>query len=377
LPGAFIIAINHFMRTKCISSEFDWIASSYLPEAGALAGNTTILEDKYKIYEKNRLHWLMGPPPNALPEGETPVSGDVTDPAVIKSLGYATHRRFAINDGANLYTSDVGIDIPKEDLNRQEELTSFVNFGQIIAGLLSLAVGGNMVTKQYTFITPFSRSLIAIVASLFDETYITKPKTSRPTNSEVYLVGKGFRGISPELSEALLARVEAYKTIDKLPTTWGSLIRPDILAKVDADILAAGQAVHGEQQVAFLNEISEAYRVLSGNANMNQLTKIYEKSAQEEWLKENPIAVISMNENLTNAIPVQMAEMQAQQPPPMQQALPQMRVPVQPELEEESILIPEETDEEGEGEGKEGEGEGKEGEGEIKEGSKKTIKFNL
>jgi hypothetical protein len=72
-----------------------------------------------------------------------------------------------------------------------------------------------------------------------------------------------------------------------------------------------------------------------------------------------------------------MAEMQAQQPPPMQQALPQMRVPVQPELEEESILIPEETDEEGEGEGKEGEGEGKEGEGEIKEGSKKTIKFNL
>ena len=50
LPGAFIIAINHFMRTKCISSEFDWIASSYLPEAAMKTGNTTILEDRFKIY---------------------------------------------------------------------------------------------------------------------------------------------------------------------------------------------------------------------------------------------------------------------------------------------------------------------------------------
>jgi hypothetical protein len=31
MPGAFIIAINHFMRTKCVSSDFDWLASAYLP----------------------------------------------------------------------------------------------------------------------------------------------------------------------------------------------------------------------------------------------------------------------------------------------------------------------------------------------------------
>jgi DNA-directed RNA polymerase II subunit RPB2 len=349
LPGAFIIAINHYMKTRCVSSQFDWIASSYLPAAAMQVGNKTVLEDKFKIYERNRLHWLMGPAPNGLPDGEEPVSGDVTDALVVNTLSNAAHERFG--DGANLYTSDVGIEIAQKDANRQEELSAFVNYGQVLTGLLALAVGGHLVTKQFTFVTPFSRSLIAIVASLFDETYITKPKTSRPTNSEVYLVGKGFKGISPELAKALLDRCDAYKTLDKLPTTWGSLLQPDVLARVDADILLAGQEVHGEQQVAFLGEIAEAYRVSGGERG--KITNPYEAKAQKTWLDENPLVVISTDENLNRAaledIPVERA-MQV----PMQTAMqPQMQVPMQTAMqyeqltpEEDSILIPEEEVEE-------------------------------
>ena len=384
LPGAFIIAINHFMRTKCMSSDFDWVASSYLPAAAMQAGDKTILEDRYKIYEKNRLHWLMGPAPNALPEGEPPVTGDVTDPQVINALGNATHQRFSANDGANLYTSDVGIEIPKEELDRQEELTAFVNYGQIVTGLLSLAIGGTMITKQFTFYTPFSRSLIAIVASLFDETYITKPKTSRPTNSEIYLVGKGFKGISRELATALLDRAEAYKTLDKLPTQWGSLLQPTILAQVDADILVAAQELFLEQQVPFLNEIVKAY-------NAKEFVNTYENSAQTTWLKENPIQVISKDENLNNTVIT--AEEQAQtmafnqarematgqrqvqqgqvQQSQVQQSQGQGQVQ-EPELVEESILIPEEEEETGSQEGGEGAEDAVGG-----ESNRKTIKFNL
>jgi DNA-directed RNA polymerase II subunit RPB2 len=340
LPGAFIIAINHFMKTKCVTSQFDWIASSYLPAAAMQAGNSTILEDKFNIYERNRLHWLMGPAPNGLPDGEAPITGDVTDPQVINTLGNTAHQRFTENDGANLYTSDVGIEIAQKDLNRQEELTAFVNMGQILTGLLALAVGGHFVTKQFTFVTPFSRSLIAIVASLFEETYITKPKTSRPTNSEVYLVGKGFKGISTELAKALLDRCEAYKTLDKLPTTWGSLLRPDVLAKVDGDILLAAQEVHGEQQVAFLNEIAEAYRVSDGDKN--KIANIYEVQAQKTWLDENPLMVIESDENLNHAVIEDAAKYLAPQPmQPMQPPQPMQYEQITPELEEESILIPE------------------------------------
>ena len=390
LPGAFVIAINHYMRTKCVSSDFDWLASSYLPAAAMQAGDKTILEDKYNIYKRNRSHWLMGPIPNALPEGTNPVTGDVTEPEVMNTLGNATHQRFSANDGAHLYTSDVGIEIPKEDLNRQEELTAFVNYGQIVTGLLSLALGGTLITKQFTFMTPFSRSLIAIVASLFEETYITKPKTSRPTNSEVYLVAKGFKGISTELSTALLDRAEAYKTLDKLPTTWGSLLQPTVLAAVDADILVAAEEVHGDQQVAYVNEMVEAYRV----KNYTRMTEL-SNSAQQLWLKENPLVPISIDENLSNTVigveeqtaalmqaqaQAQQAQAQAFNPPasPTYADYQAQQVQAQQaqaqassaELEEEPILIPDEDEEE--------EGEKTDADSDLEGGNKKkTIKFNF
>jgi hypothetical protein len=393
------------MRTKCVSSDFDWLASAYLPaqaqqvqqaqQAQAQqAQQAQLLEDRYKIYEKNRSHWLMGPAPNALPEGEQPINGDLTDPAVINTLGNATHQRFSLNDGANLYTSDVGIELSKEEMKRQEDFTAAVNYGQIVTGLLSLAIGGHFITKQFAFLTPFSRSLIAIVASLFDETYITKPKTSKPTNSEVYLVGKGFKGISSELSTALLDRVEAYKTLGKLASNWGSLIQPNLLNQVDADILAAAEELYGDQQVTYINEIVEAYRVKT-------FENIYEASAQEAWLKENPLMTISSDENLNNsqisieeqvaiktqqtAMPMQAQQIQAQQMQAQQiQAPMQMQAPIQvvtPELEEESILIPDEDEskvggDDTEGADTGGADTGTDDNGGSSSGTRKIISFN-
>ena len=270
--------------------------------------------------------------------------------------------------------------------------------GQVVSGLLSLAIGGHFVTKQFTFVTPFTRSLIAIVASLFDQTYITKPKTSRPLNSEIYLVGKGFKGISPELAQALLDRCEAYKASDKLWTTWGSMLQPDILARVDADILVAAQEVHGDQQVSFLNEIYDAYRL----NDLRQITNTYEAQAQRAWLDENPLMVISSDDNLnhTQVSAEEEAALFAQEKP-RQQSRQQSRLPIQPinyepieyeqitpdelvpdelvpdELvpDEDSILIQEDT------KGAEGGGtEGGSTEGGSTEGGsteRKTIKFKI
>ena len=43
------------------------------------------------------------------------------------------------------------------------------------------------------FFKPFSRMLLFMLKDVFDELYISKPATSRPGNSEVYLVGKGYK----------------------------------------------------------------------------------------------------------------------------------------------------------------------------------------
>ena len=67
-----------------------------------------------------------------------------------------------------------------------------------------LAPGGSFCTKQYTYFSPLNTSLIILLSNLFKEFYIIKPETSRPTNSEIYLLGKGYIGLLGNLENKLL-----------------------------------------------------------------------------------------------------------------------------------------------------------------------------
>lgn len=299
LPGAFIIAIKYYIESKCAGSQFNWLASSYLPTAAAAVGNKTILEDKFKLYETNRDRWLMGPKPNGLPPGLPDITGDVTDPETVLVLGRAVKSRFATTEGAKLYTSDAGIDVTS-DYAGQEENTSAINYGQIVSGLLSLARGGNFVTKQYTFFTPFSRSLIALVAGFFEETYIAKPATSRPGNSEVYLVGKGFTGIDSTMANALLERSELFKTLGVNPTTLGALVTPDIMAQVDPVLYKISEEFFMDIQIKFINEYVDVFNNYSGYIDvLADKVKKNVTEAENNWLAENKVVAIQPEQSLT------------------------------------------------------------------------------
>ena len=299
LPGAFIIAINYYIQSKCSGKKFNWLASSYLPAAAVAAGDVTILEDKFKLYANNRDRWLMGPRPNALPEGMDDITGDVTDPDTVISLGIGVKQRFTNTSGSMLYTSDAGIDVT-EDYAGQEENTSSINYGQIISGLLTLAPGGNFVTKQYTFFTPFSRSLIAIVAAFFEETYITKPATSRPGNSEVYLVGKGFKGMDKTITEALIERSNLFHTLGTNPTELGSLVTPEVLASVDQILYKISEEFFMNIQIKFINEYVEVFKQYSGHMDVlaDSIEKLV-KQAETTWLTENEAVPIRAEQSLT------------------------------------------------------------------------------
>ena len=296
LPGAFIMAAERFVTAG--GGRFDWLASSFAPKPGDSA-----LGDAYGLYAAHRDRWLMGPRPNGMPPGAPPVSGDLTDARVVAALAQAVHARFAARgggrpepSGASLYTSDAGTGV-SADYNNQEELTALLNFGQVVCGLLALAPGGALVTKQYTFFTPFSRSLIALVAALFEETLVVKPLTSRPVNSEVYLVGRGFRGLPPGLGDALLARLALLAASDTKAGRWPALLDPASTAAADAALLSAAEQLFGRQQVAFLDETARLYAgKTAGGFSIEASLRPLARRVQAAWLEANPFEPILVPE---------------------------------------------------------------------------------
>jgi hypothetical protein len=285
LPGAFIVTINHFVKTVCKTKpDFEWVGSSFFPEDAAKKGDFTILGDKFEFYKYNRQNWLMGPRPNAMPVGMPDITGDLMNDKVIKTIADAVHTRFQSTGGATLATGDARVDV-SEDYGNQEKSTALLNYGQVLAAILSLAPDGHLVTKQYTFISQFNRSLIALVSYLFDEAYVVKPVTSRPGNSEVYIVGKYFRGISPELAKKLLARCAFYETQGLSPTDEFPLFDPTDFKEIDQVLLEATKVIHYEQQINFLNEINLLYK----NPSISRDFRKISNSVNQEWLKKYPL----------------------------------------------------------------------------------------
>ena len=59
-----------------------------------------------------------------------------------------------------------------------------------------------------------SIQMLYIIYALFDKVHIYKPNTSRPANSEKYVVCKGFKGISDKLLKKLHIVVSCWDYID-------------------------------------------------------------------------------------------------------------------------------------------------------------------
>ncbi|GFR91527.1 CAP-specific mRNA (nucleoside-2'-O-)-methyltransferase 1 [Elysia marginata] len=284
LPGAFICALNHYLCVWHPETRFEWVGSSLYPSSkdGSLStdrildgASSDILGDHYGLYAQNPDRWLMSPE----------MRGDVTNTANIRALVAGAHARLGEVD---LYTSDAGIEV-SNDYVRQEELTARIHLGQTVVGLMSLRVGGVMVVKTYTFVHPSSLSLMAVCASAFDSFYVTKPVTSRPANSEVYIIGFGFRGLSSDFKEHLLAAVETFDFSRVLV----SLEAPEAEATVSS-LFTAAQQLHACQQVAFLSEAIAFYEAYRGKmSSLRAFLLPIARKVQAAWLKRNPVLQVS------------------------------------------------------------------------------------
>ena len=94
----------------------------------------------------------------------------------------------------HLVTGDGGFDF-SIDFNKQEQLSYKLILCEIITTLYIQKIGGNFVCKFFDIYTLETVKLLFWLSCFYEEVYISKPLTSRPANSEKYIVCKKFLGI--------------------------------------------------------------------------------------------------------------------------------------------------------------------------------------
>lgn len=158
-------------------------------------------------------------------------SGDVTVLANVDSFVLECGGEAA----CDMVTADGGFDF-SSNFNEQESQMGRLLAAEVLAATRLIRPGGCAVVKVFDAFNSETVDLMAAFIDRFERAAVVKPKTSRPANSERYMVCSGYRGKCASLCIAL----EAYIT-DGTPLTAAThSIRPSPAAVslvVDSNLL--------------------------------------------------------------------------------------------------------------------------------------------
>ena len=162
-----------------------------------------------------------------------------------------------------------------------------MNLGQVICGLVSLKNGGHLVCKMFLFFSKFNMSLLSILNNLFDEFYISKPVSSRPANSEIYIIGKGYKGYNKEAMTELLQSLVLWKTKD-MSNEQISEIKEEFYAT----LIYASYKIY-QRQIYF---IEKNVRLIKDYYNTHNIHNFEDKERYDmvvDWVKTYPLGNIT------------------------------------------------------------------------------------
>lgn len=112
---------------------------------------------------------------------------DNTGDLYVNAIAFSEEVRRANVEGVDLVVADGGFNVDGRE-GEQESLTFNLILSECLSAIKCLREGGSFVVKVYDTVTEESASLLYILSMLFKEICLFKPVTSRPANSERYLV---------------------------------------------------------------------------------------------------------------------------------------------------------------------------------------------
>jgi len=240
MPGNFVLAINHWKDNNYSGVDWTWRASSYRQ---LYSRDHEYLEDQYGMLRKYPDNW----------DFSTDGDGDITS---VNNITGFSRRPYHIGTG------DVKFVTINMDYSREELINMPVVWGQFLCAIAGLKKGGCVVVKQFTFFEAASLCLFAVASSCFDKLYVTKPLTSRPANTEIYMVGVGYKKSFTHLQwRALMRYMEFIRSMnsgDEVPALFTGLPNKFVSAMVDiANELKNKQIEAFETNLGLFHDIKE------------------------------------------------------------------------------------------------------------------------
>jgi cap2 methyltransferase len=193
----------------------------------------------------------------------------------------------------NLVTGDGSIDCLDQP-ESQEEFVSKLHIAEFIVSLAILADGGSMLIKMFTFFETTSVAILYILNCCFNELHIFKPATSKEGNSEVYVIGIGYK-----------KNVISESVIEKMITSFkgaNELLQLDVIPKEFQQQVVEAARFFMNQQVAVIEGNLRTFRKY--DKYENDRIKGLKYQLVEEYVKLYRIAPISEEHKILHGIQV-------------------------------------------------------------------------
>ena len=173
--------------------------------------------------------------------------GDILNDSVVDGLIAKCGREF------DLVTADGSLDIENNHA-AAETVNMHIMIRECLIAIMVQRIGGDFVLKVFDIETLPLAGLIQIVSTLYAETAVIKPLTSRATNGEKYVVFRGFTGCldSAQRVSTMLSGLDPSTTLRRIVALDDS----------DVQVFKSLHAFFCKTQLAALNA---ALRVAAGN----------------------------------------------------------------------------------------------------------------
>ena len=195
----------------------------------------------------------------------------------------------------NIVTGDGGFDF-SVDFNNQEHHILKLLFGQVIYALVMQKHGGHFILKLFDCFLHHTIDILALLSSLYEKVYITKPQTSRYANSEKYIICKNY--IGPNCNTIYNSFYNVFKTLLTTEMPINRLLNIPLTLLFTTKI-EEYNAIFGQQQIENIHYTLNLVDCTNKEEKYNNLLKKNIKKCIE-WCTKYEIAYNNINYNNNN-----------------------------------------------------------------------------